>query len=367
MLYRLSMYKNSYPIFLESNSLGRLFNLRVLYLDSIVFGPDFIWGESRSTEHFTLNNGIAKNISLDYLLDKIKIPSAQSFAIDGLAMGTQFQTLAPSNFTNFDNNELTYLCLMNCGIEIILANTFDSIGSYLENLFLCGNKIKHIYMEQFGTYLVAAESEKWFSLSDNPIDCDCNFYLVKSVWFMNFIRPYSINEEFYCLNHSISNLNEKCPTLQQIRPHKLCFQTNNTNADILVYPKFNLKLERESYRTVIKTVAIANFKLVILRPCTQPSRIKCPSKHWVKTNARCWLLKNETKHFEDEFYRHPGFTFMSVFHLTYSRVWPLHLITIRSQLRSQPMIELLIWISLSGLLIGFVGCFLYQLLVKYVI
>lgn len=39
--------------------------------------------------------------------------------------GTQFRTLAPSNFTNLDKAGLRTLQLTSCGIEILLNQTFD--------------------------------------------------------------------------------------------------------------------------------------------------------------------------------------------------------------------------------------------------
>lgn len=360
--------QNSNLLFLESNSLGRLLNLDYIQTEAITFDPDFDWGDSRAIRFFA-GVDFAGNISLEYLLDKFKLPNIVSFLITGI--GDNFHTLAPNHLRNLENNKLQGLHLQDCGIEIILNQTFDSIGKHLSALDLSRNKIKHIYLEQFGSYIFGRTSSRILYLQENPIVCDCNSLLVKSVWHLNYASRSYMGSGIHCRSsHFSENLVEDCPRLQTMQMKKLHTEIQSEIASMqmenLVYPKFILKVEREVSDLVIRTVEIAQFKLLKIR--YRRSKIKCPNKSWLQMNAKCWLLRNnnETMHIEDEFNRESEFTLVSVFHLTYLRVWPLHLMTIRTQNQfySRPMIHHFIWIMPSaGWLIGFI-CYVWFKLVK---
>lgn len=340
-----------------------MLHLNAIVINSIVFAPEFVWGENRDIQSFHLNAGLTKNITLQYLLTKINLPNITHLGISGHLFGSEWNTLAPDNLTNFDKNLFTTLQLRNCGIETVLSQTFDSIGSYLRYLDLDHNKIKHIYLEQFGSFLVGTKSNKILSFIGNQIECDCDYHLLKTVWYFNF-RSRSLQEiEGNCLNDRTRlNWTEECRNMQIIDVHKLHVNSSEMGFNALFYPKITLKLDRSTNDIVFKTNINSTFKVIIVRFWSHESKVKVSYRCWQSQNTKCWLLKSGISRFQDQFYAKSELTFVSVIHLTYLRVWPLHLMTIRT-VQPESTISLIrnfSGISFFGLMIGFIGviCFM---------
>lgn len=373
MMKGVTIKENSNLIFVESNSFGRLLHLKYLQLCSMAFHSEFIWGENTALGTMVINNGpgLAPNISLEYLLHKISLPKIEAFWIYGSDYGAEFTILAPSNLTTLRTSKLYSLGLDSCGIELILNGTFDAIGRQLKKLWLEGNRIKHIYLEQFGSFLNGNQFTKTIILERNPFECDCNFYLVKSVLRANLIKQnkeFEIDEynRISCVTYkSRINLTQECPNMQIMNASKMYADFGS----LLVYSKFNLKLDLEENSLKIRTEIMPPFKILMIRydPIiwnrTSKFKSKCMDINQLKGNTKCLLHRSGVSHFQDNFYfLHPQFTFVSVFHLTYLRAWPLHLMTIRTEQQISAHSEghqSEIWtasvISLTGLLIGFAG------------
>lgn len=370
-LSNLWIYNNSASLFLESNSFGRLLNLKFFTVDSIVFGSEFEWGDNVDLHSMSIRTGLTANVSLEFLLKKIKPPNIKCLSISGpLMCCSQSYTLAASNFTNWNNIRLNTLNLINGRMAIILNQTFDIIGKHLKVLCLMGNQIKHVNLKQFESFIVGRKMNIILDLSDNPIECDCNFYLLKSIWYINFrSRSLRQEDEVNCLDDkTATNWTLNCSGMQTIRAMKIHADAEFLGIDVLVYSKFVLKHDRRSNDIVIQSDVMSSVKILMVhyhsRVWSRGFKAKCQDKVWIHENAKCGLLKGNVQHFQDVFYRRFEFTFVVVIHLTYLRVWPLHLMTIRTDQHktsitdpaaSQYDIPTVCGICLGGLLIGFIG------------
>lgn len=139
--------------------------------------------------------------------------------------------------------------------------------------------------------------------------------------------------------------------------------------DVLVYPKFILKYNRRNYDIVIQSDVMSSVRLLMVHYHSEiwsrGFKAKCQDKVWIHENAKCRLLKGNAQHFKDKFHGRCEFTFVVVIHLTYLRVWPLHLMTIRTEQHKTPIlsdpaasqygIPIVCEICLGGMLIAFIG------------
>lgn len=128
---------------------------------------------------------------------------------------SKFQYLSANDFKTF--RRLRFLELINCGIEVIDAHTFDYIGRLLIKLILNLNRIKAINVDMFRKIYESKYNAQLVIKSNAPLMCSCQVIDVNLMLYPLISMPFidcTADDEF--------DMAKTCGTYQLLRPKKIC-------------------------------------------------------------------------------------------------------------------------------------------------
>lgn len=231
------------------------------------------------------------------------------------SQSTQFATLAATNFTVFSVIETIFLT--NCGIEHISSGTFDYIGQTLQRISLENNKLKQITPAWFRFIFernTLRSEEVHLSIRKNPIVCNCEFYFLRIIYFLN--RDAYEKPEFDIRKNCDKQTNAymtKCPNIQHLHTKKLCLK----NEFVTFYKKFKIKFLASLDALMIQTNVTESIRVLVI---PIESKQKCPSSFCVKLPATYTNIPRTM---------FPKSSIIKISILYFIQGWPLSTITIR--------------------------------------
>lgn len=266
--------------------------------------------------------------------------------------------IAGSNFTGLP--AIQHLELAYCGIEVILADTFNFIGETLVTLHLEQNRLTTVQFSTFRQFL-----EKWprfgytskvLNLYDCELECDCEFYKLRNITVI-------------AMGHLV--LNGSCTATRNYNMYSTeCFddfQVIHTNRLHLrrrkytsyAYFKFELRMLIDNTTLIISNPLEQPFQLLILTSNGQPSKPKCPNRYWLQHWMPCWRLSNPVERIPVKRYLHQSTVtlFCVTSLLSQDGIWPLHCISFRTEEKgTNPLVVKLIAVTIVivvALILGF--------------
>lgn len=274
------------------------------------------------------------------------------------------RTLMSANFKGLIS--IQRLSLIQCDIANIEEDTFDAMGQTLILIDLSRNKLKRVQMRWFAVYLDKWQNGlKYIIYQDNPIDCNCDYYELRNftIPMHSFYSPHSnlsIPFRNQCKARIIDPI---CPNLQEITKDNICL--NQAVYDKFSYPKMDLRVLDRTL--VAQTTFRLNFRLVIFNYAFDETTMdwKCPTKNWIQTYTRCFLLLGQKNVVSLDYNRikYDLTTFYVILPSVNKRAWLMHIQTYRTRPHSavleQSKFIVILVCSIVGIVFGFVSMIFY--------
>lgn len=205
-----------------------------------------------------------------------------------------FYSISAENFTS--TPFLKILELINCGIEKIMDNSFDSIVATLQMLNLSGNLLIAIPPTLLRDVISHVSSQfAGIDLSDNPLVCQSELEMMIE---MGFWRSTTLNRSIFdpkptCDGASNQTVRHRNTSI--IHPEKLCL---NLNVSYFFYPKYSIKLNEPLRILTIKSARTDAYRILMkanISPTPYKSKWgysneKCPKKVLLREAIKCFLV-----------------------------------------------------------------------------
>lgn len=233
--------------------------------------------------------------------------------------------LAADNFSSFP--VIQRIHIIDCGIEVIDADTFGRIGRTLIQLNLEQNNIKKLDATVFNVFFDKSQVPalpKLLNLTANEFVCGCEFYELKYLSLINIGRKSY--ETWRCSADSNALSMEMCPNLQIIRPDRIHPTHNITYA----YPRIDLKLILKNALLLVKMINRDKYRVFIRNYNNYDNDPDlCFDRQWVSASINCFQFENMSDAIPIADYLRSDLTTICVIYADMLKhVWPLHCITI---------------------------------------
>lgn len=354
---------NANGIQLESMVFNPLCNIYAIYIDDTrISGIEHsVYSQRKHCEKsysFTCVRCFPFNTSLSAWIHVLQLAgSLNTFYLETEEL-PKLTTLYANDFQGL--YKLATLSFQNNGIEFITDGTFATFGNKLKHIYLQRNKIKNMRLSQFGIFATLGTN---LFIGNNPIACDCDYFLLESVFIINARSVLRKNGELSCHHHLVGNDNidntlhsSQCNNIQSIHRNKLCFSVSSPA--YFNYARINMKYQMEQNALIINRYSNKNYeyKFRVIMYNFKPSRQRrCKIDTWFKRLASCVLISNETQSININLDSQSDIMFISIMYLTADRVWPLHFITLRNMKVDQfntNELSIIKWAIFIGLCIG---------------
>lgn len=261
-----------------------------------------------------------------------------------------FRVIAPSNFSKFP--AIQQLDMSDCGIVIILDNSFDSMYGTLENLQLKSNKLVEV---PYAIMQILDRIDKPRDIMINlymvPFVCSCDFYALKTTALFNLQilakSSFLLHSLMFCIDDfdknaittsvsSIESIERQCGNTQTMSDQKLCAKGLNLRNS--TYARFVIKLDLRKENVIIRSFVPHQYRLWIYSFTRLDEYISqwgnldhlCLKKEFVESAFKCLILKNETEVIAATWDGHR--TSINIICVSYvmggpKRFWPMHCIS----------------------------------------
>lgn len=215
--------------------------------------------------------------------------SALAFINNDCLGMSKLRMLTAANFTALSN--IIWLTLTRCGIQSIELGTFDRIADTLTHLFLIGNPLNDLNVQQFRTFLDRwpkncpdCEKSLRFSIRTRALNCTSQFYRLRNATIASFGYLHGSVKGLYCVNDV--NASTSVQQQQQII-HIKRWHLEHGNFTKYALPKFQLRYNVTQSQFDIEQSEPDSYRLLFWAIDRQTMRKGCPSTTWITTNAKC--------------------------------------------------------------------------------
>lgn len=255
----------------------------------------------------------------------------------------QLRAISHKNFSSL--TVIEKLDMRGCFIDVIMDGTFDYIGETLGDLNLSNNQIKHMNIDMFRVFFDSTTRTKYYSkilrISNNPIECVCDRYLLMNMTLITFgytpkqMRHLLCRSKYGSCDVEGNNFCDECEHPQMIHLNGKPFV--NAFTDTYSYPNYQLKFHRSGSMLLVTQHRPRRPYRLWIHNLNDPGnrrRLKCPNRGWIYQSIDCLLLSNSSERVLIERYlREAELILVCVIFWTHEkRSWPLHCQTLHKSL-----------------------------------
>lgn len=176
------------------NSLNHLKRLQIRTTKVININVDFLRPLAQRLSYFFLD-GFPDEMQFVKVFGSYPLNALQTISIHA-ELNDYEKMFGPPTFSQL--TAIKVLDISQCGINIILPNTFDAIGKTATHINLSHNLLKVIQARLFTVFFNTAKlkGQSMLSISYNPITCSCDFYEMRNLTLLNMEYFYGSAEKF---------------------------------------------------------------------------------------------------------------------------------------------------------------------------
>lgn len=286
----------------------------------------------RNLQYFNYNIDQCPPTPFRYLFGIQKLSNLQSVSIICLYSGSEYQTLAASNFTALVRIESLTL---HCDIAVIQPQTFDFIGETLVSIDLSANRLTRIHVECFNIFLdrnsyINLNWRKQLRIAGNPLRCDAEFYKLRNRTLISFgyADPQAL---FDCTIATTSGHNARRNDTQLIHPER--FALPHHGVATYAFRNFQLAVNPANTQVEIAQAATTNYRIIFMEYFSNGigCRTGCPNRNLIRARMRCIKLHKPLELIDvwDAFPQANLVVVCVIFMSATKRFLPLHCLTAR--------------------------------------
>lgn len=220
-------------------------------------------------------------------------------ALTSLAVSTphaQLNIIDAANFTNLPH--IQNLELNHCGIKFIRKNAFNSIAHTLETLFLRYNQLLSVHPWTFNAIINRnLQTAIKVDLSDNKLNCDCNFLelIALGAWYERDWKSNIFEYIVVCIKEGHLPEPNKCENVQVIQPKKFSLPKHYPT---FIYSKFNIHVHKDRQNLWIRTPVQNRYRVWMYNFMDDSiynskwgySMKKCLAKGYLQSVSKCLII-----------------------------------------------------------------------------
>lgn len=324
-----------HPIQYEIGILNGLRALIMFFVDTgscIPEDVDLLSPARRNLQFFNYYIDRCPPTPFRYLFGVQKLSNLQSVTIICHNSGTEYQTLAASNFTALVRIEWLTL---HCDIAVIQPNTFDFIGETLVSIDLSANRLTRIHVECFDIFLdrnsyINSRWQKRLLIAWNPLRCDLEFYKLRNRTLISFgyADPQTL---FHCTIATASGHSDRGNDTQIMHPGRFALQHHGV--DTYAFRNFQLAVNSATKQVEIVQAAATNYRIIFMEYFSNGigCRTGCPNSNLIRARMRCVQLHRPLEQINvwDAFPQVKLVVVCVIFMSATKRFLPLHCLTVR--------------------------------------
>lgn len=340
---------------------------------------EFLKSLSNTLNSFKSSYGYTTNVvSLNSLFGNGNFLNLNSIAIEFIRpIHGYLKVLAADNFTAL--SAIQSLSIIDCGVESILEQAFDYIGETLIELNLGYNNIKTMNPSLLNVFFESAKNAsfeiKLLNVTNNQFECNCNFYELRNISFLNSRNEIYTIKAMDC-QQATGNQDpndEKCENLQKIDTGRFHMQTEFVQS--VAYPKFDLNFDQARMVLAIKNRNPVKYRLLIQNHNDGLRNMEhCPAATWLSRSMKCLMINRTNEQLMiAEYVKETELTTFYIIYASQRKMfWPMHAATIRASVEcvtnlsityiwnEKPLVMLtFVMSSIFGILLGLVVAFYY--------